>query len=112
MIKARTDAHLAVLQVRHVADPALQAVKDVGRVHDRGAALLALAAEEGEQVLAAQHVHVHCDLIHQQHLQGMRLRISEDCACVTTRANTSSRCAALRTGLCTLHLAHKSLLTS
>ena len=41
-------------------------------VDDGGAPLLALLPEEVQQVQPANHIHVHSDLIQQEHLQGSR----------------------------------------
>jgi hypothetical protein len=44
-----TYPHLPILEVSHVRHPALQAVEDVGGVHDGGAPLLTLGPAKGKR---------------------------------------------------------------
>ena len=55
--------------------PRLEAVEDVRRVHYARAAFLRLGAQVCQQIGAAKHVQVHCDLVEQQHLPQFKLRL-------------------------------------
>ena len=58
--------------MRKVGDPGLEAIKDVGCIHNGRASLLTLLLEKVQQVQTAHHIHVHCNLIQQQHLSNMQ----------------------------------------
>lgn len=66
----RTLLQAAVRHIGQVGDPALQAVKDVGRIDDGSPANFALLHKELQQIQAAHHIQVHSDLIQQQHLSS------------------------------------------
>jgi len=63
-----TRLQAAVGEVHQVRRPGLEAVEDVRRVDDAGAALFGLGAQVRQQVGAAQHVQVHRDFVQEQHL--------------------------------------------
>jgi hypothetical protein len=66
--ETRASDKLPVDHVCDVRDPALQAIKNVRGVDDGRTALLALLAEEVQQVQASNDVQIHRDLVQQQHL--------------------------------------------
>mmetsp|Transcript_39907 Transcript_39907/g.68485 ORF Transcript_39907/g.68485 Transcript_39907/m.68485 type:complete len:322 (+) Transcript_39907:364-1329(+) len=69
-VRDRSDVRdRALLHVQQVGGPVVEAVKDVRRVDDGGAAHVALLLEELEQRLPRDHVEVGGHLVHQQQLR-------------------------------------------
>jgi hypothetical protein len=67
-------APLTARDVCHVCRPGLEAVEDVGGVHDGGAALDALVREEGHQIRSPEDVQIHRDLVQEQDLFEEKLQ--------------------------------------
>ncbi len=83
---------VCAVQVQRNSSPTKMQQKGSSAPHinDGGPPLLALLAEEVQQVEAAHHVHVHCDLVQQQHLRAIGGRQTAGTYARLSRSNFST----------------------